>query len=360
MSVLSKYLVTEFFRLLIICEGIFMAVYLMIDVTGGIDDFIKADAPKSLMFAYYGYKIPAIFVQMLPVATLTAVIILFSVMKKHNEIIALRACGANAWKITQPLIITSFFLSVGLFMFSETVVPHSSSAGNEIWRVDVKHETPGTFHGQNHIWYKGSDCIYWIKRFDIEKQRMIDPTLYFFDASFRLIKRVDGRLGVWKNNRWQIRDGITQTLEGGEEYNLRRFKTLDLKLPEKPDDFVRQEREPEEMGYGQLKRFAQELQDEGYDATRYFVEINIKLAFPFVVVIMTLVGAPIALWKKEMGPPVAVSIGIAACFAYLLILGLSRTLGFAGVLPPFLAAWLANALFLFLGIYLMIHMDRVN
>lgn len=360
MSMLSKYLVREFFKLLIICEGIFMAVYLMIDVTGGLDDFIKADAPKTLLFAYYGYKIPSILVQMLPVATLTAVIILFSVMKKHNEIIALRACGANAWKITLPLMITSLFLSAGLFLFSETVVPHTSSTSNEIWRVDVKNEAPGSFHGQNHIWYKGADCIYWIKRFDPKKERMIDPTLYFFDSHFRVIKRIDGRWGVWDHNRWSIKNGITQVLEKAGEYKLRRFKTLDLKLPERPEDFVRQEREPEEMGYGQLKRFAERLRAEGYDATRYFVEIHIKMAFPFVVLIMTLVGAPIALWKKEMGAPVAVSIGIAVCFAYLLILGLSRTLGFAGVLPPFLSAWLANAIFLFLGIYLMIHLDRVN
>jgi len=60
MSMLSKYLVREFCKLLIICEGIFMAVYLMIDVTGGLDDFIKAEAPKTLLFAYYGYKIPSI------------------------------------------------------------------------------------------------------------------------------------------------------------------------------------------------------------------------------------------------------------------------------------------------------------
>nr|MBC8456837.1 LptF/LptG family permease [Deltaproteobacteria bacterium] len=86
--------------------------------------------------------------------------------------------------------------------------------------------------------------------------------------------------------------------------------------------------------------------------------INIKIAFPFVILIMALIGIPVALWKKDMGTPVAVSLGIVLCFAYLLILGLSRTLGFAGILPPLLSAWFANSLFLFLGIYLMIHVNR--
>ena len=358
MGILTRYHIREFFKLLIICQMVFIAIYLMIDFAGGIDDFIKAHAPKSVMFSYFLYKIPAICVQMLPAATLTTVIIMFSLMKRNNEITALKASGANVWKISQSVIITSFFLSIALFLFSETIVPITSSRSNEIWRVEVKKETPGRFHGQNHIWYKGDNGIYWMRQFDNDKMMMIEPAFYFFDPTFRLIRRIDARFGIWKNGAWQLRDGITQDREADGGYNLARFKQLELKLPEGPKDFVRQEIEPEEMGYQQLKRFAERLRAEGYDATRYFVDINIKIAFPFVILILALIGVPVALWRKGMGTPVAVSIGITLCFIYLLILGLSRTLGFAGILPPIFSAWLANSLFLFLGIYLMINVNR--
>jgi lipopolysaccharide export system permease protein len=165
-------------------------------------------------------------------------------------------------------------------------------------------------------------------------------------------------LGIWKNNAWQIQNGIVQNREKDGSYDLHKFENLRVTLEENPEDFVREKVEPEEMGYVQLERFALRLKLEGYDATRYFVELNIKIAFPFIVFIMTLIGIPIALWKRGMGTPVAVSIGISLCFIYLLILGLSRTLGFAGILPPVFAAWLANSIFLFLGVYLMIHANR--
>ena len=358
MGVLARYLIKEFFKLLVICQLIFIAIYLMIDFAGGIDDFIKANSPKSVMFSYFAYKIPSIAVQMLPAATLTTVIIMFSLMKRNNEITSLKACGANVWKISQPVIITALFLSVALFLFSEAIVPLTSSKANDIWRIDVKKEKQGRFHGRNHIWHKGDNSIYWIKQFDNHKMIMWEPTLYFFDSSFRLIKRIDARSGIWKDGTWQIRNGITQDLEKDGGYNMSRFKQLELRLPERPEDFVREEKEPEEMGYQQLKRFAERLRAEGYDATKYFVDINIKIAFPFVILIMALIGIPVALWKKEMSTPVAVSLGIVLCFAYLLILGLSRTLGFAGILPPLLSAWLANSLFLFLGIYLMINVNQ--
>ena len=85
MHVLAQYLLREFFKLLIICLTVFVAIYLMIDFASGIDDFIKAAATRGVMIAYFLYKIPAISTQMLPVATLTTVIIMFSLMKRNKE-----------------------------------------------------------------------------------------------------------------------------------------------------------------------------------------------------------------------------------------------------------------------------------
>ncbi len=56
MNILSKYFAKEFLKLVILCQIIFISLYLMIDLTGGLDDFMKAHAPVYLMFAYYGCK----------------------------------------------------------------------------------------------------------------------------------------------------------------------------------------------------------------------------------------------------------------------------------------------------------------
>ena len=357
MSILPKYLCKEFFKILIPCLLIFVVIYLVIHFIGRYDNFAEAHVPISRMLPFLMYQIPYIIVQMLPPASLIAVIIMFSLMEKNNEIMALKACGISVLKIAQPVIIASLVLSFVLFLFSEFIVPFASAESNKIWRNEVRRQKPGSFHGATHLWYKGSDCIYWIRHFDNEKAVMSDPVFYFFDQSFRLVKKIDGRSGLWKNSMWEITDGTILELADDSSYRMSRFKRTDLNLPETPETFVQEEVKPEEMGYWRLRRFAERVRREGYDATRYFVDLDIKISFPFVVFFMALIGTPIALAKRRGGTPVAVSIGILLCFIYLLVFGVSRSLGYAGILPHLLSAWLANGVFFFLGIYLMMKVD---
>jgi lipopolysaccharide export system permease protein len=358
MRILGKYLCKEFFKLLVLCLVFFILIFQFISFVGGVDNFIEANVPMTRMVVYHLYETPFIVVQMLPPASLIAVIIMFSLMRKNNEIIALKSSGISVWKISQPILITALVLSIILFLFSEIVVPYTSSRSKAIYRIEVDKKDPLHYYGQQHIWYKGEECIYWIRGFDNREKIMKDPTLYFLDDSFRLLKRIDGRQGIWKNGTWAIKDGIILERESGGDYRVKRFDQIELSLPETPEAFVREEREPEEMSYWQLKRFAEKVSSEGYDATRHFVDLNVKLSFPFVVIALVLIGTPIALWRRKGGTPLAVFIGLLLCFVYLLALGVSRSLGLAGILPPLLSAWLANVLFFFLGLYLMQHVSR--
>jgi lipopolysaccharide export system permease protein len=358
MNTLTKYFYKEFSKLLVVCLFILVSMFIMVDLIERVDNLIEANVPRNIMVSYFAYKLPFILVQMLPPATLIAVIIMFSLMKKNNEITALMTSGVNVLKFSRPVIIASIPLAIGLFIFSEIIVPFTSSKSNEIWRVHVNKQAPDRSYARDHVWYKGANAIYWIRHFDNKKMVMTDPILYFFDSSFRLVKRIDARLGIWRGDKWEFREGLLlQALDDGD-YRSTPFERMDLKLPEAPGIFVREAKGPEEMSYWQLRRFANRVRQEGYDATRYFVDLNIKLSFPFIVLIMVLIGIPIALRQKKGGITVALASGVALCFMYLLVLGVSRSLGFAGFLPSILSAWLANGVFFFLGIYLMMNVNR--
>ncbi len=318
---------------------------------------MEAHVANRDMFIYFIYKTPYISVQMTPVATLLSVILMFCYMNKNNEIIALKASGMSIVRISFPVICASLILTIAVFFVSELIVPYTSTRSQNIWISEVKKNKHKRLYGRSHIWYKGKDSIYWIRYFDDKKMIMHGPVFYFFDNSFHLLKRIQAKNAVWSDKGWILNQVTVQTLMANGNYDMKTFAKIRGNIPETPKSFLRSVIRPEEMSYWQLKKFADSIQKEGYSATRYLVDMNIKLAFPVVCLIMTLIGIPLALGINKGGTPLSVTIGIGASFLYLITLGSSRALGIMGAIPVWLSAWMANIFFFLLAIYLIIQLD---
>jgi lipopolysaccharide export system permease protein len=359
MKVLTKYISKEFVKLQIFCLVMFVFLFLMIDF---VQNFVQHKGARALVIvSYFLYKLPYIIVQMVPVATLIAVIVLFRSMKNNREIMAVKACGINIISLAQTILVISLFISLFTFVFSESIVPYASSKSNEIWDVQVieKDSADSTkFYGSDQIWYKTADAIYWIKHFDSAKNVMEDPTIYIFNNDFKLVKRIDAKRGIWGDGVWKFENGFTQELQSDGEYATETFDARVMNIPETPDTFRKKLKQPVEMSYRQLKKYSDDVKNDGYDNTGYRVEMSVKIAFPLISLVLALLGIPIALELKFGGIPLAVAAGIGLSFLYLVVLSISKALGLSMILPPFLAAWTANLLFIFTGIYLMMGIER--
>jgi lipopolysaccharide export system permease protein len=359
MKVLTKYITREFIKLQVLCQIIFIFLFLMIDFVQKLDNFIEAEVTGvGIMALYFLYKIPYIMVQMIPVATLISVIVLFRIMKNNREITALKACGINIVSLAQVVITISIFISIFAFLFSESVVPYTSSRSNEIWDIKVKKQNVTRSYGVE--WYKSSeaDAIYWIKHFDNSGTIMQDPTFHFFDKNFKVIKRVEAKNARWQNGKWVAEDGIVQERQPDGEYKTSRFVNMIVPIPETPEDFRKIKKQAEEMSYSQLKELAELVKSEGYNNSGYLVDLGVKIAFPFISLVLTLLGIPIALELKTGGLPLAIAVGVGMSFLYYVILSISSSLGHSGVFPPFFAAWTANLLFIFAGMHLMMTLEQ--
>ena len=358
MKVLQKYICKEFIGLFILCLFIFLSLFLVIDFVQKIDNFAEAGVSKVVILSYFFYKTPYITVNMIPVSTLISVIVVLFLMKKNNEIMAMKACGLDILDLSKSIIIISLLISIFTFLLSELVVPYASSKSNELWDIEVENQDPARFYGSSQIWYKSSDAIYWIRHFDSSREVMEDATFYFFDKDFRLVKKIDAKRGVWMDGVWKIEEGVMQVIQDNGDYRLSKFSDLLLEISETPETFVRKIKEPEDMSYQQLKRYAETVRNEGYDNTAYLVDMDLKLAFPLISLVLALMGIPIALELKIGGMPLAIAVGVGLCFLYMFSMAFSRSLGLSGILPPFFAAWTANLIFILFGLYLIMDLRR--
>jgi lipopolysaccharide export system permease protein len=343
----------------LLCLGIFVFLFLLVDLMAKLYDFNEAGVAPNLIIRYFIYTIPMIVKQMLPVAILMGTQLTFGFFSKNNQLIAFKSSGINMIRLSFPIILLSLASTVFLLILGEIMVPFTQARAQEIWNYQVKKIEPRAVLLQEKIWYKGEQAIYSFQNFNFKDQSGGGVTLYFFDSKFTLLSRLDAEKVIWNNGVWIFKKGLSQSFQPDGSYVSAPFIEKTFRLQETPEDFRYQEKSSEEMTYPELKVNIQKIQREGYDATRYIVEKHVRLAFPVVCLIMALFGISLAL-RKEKGIGIAQGIvgSLLVAFIYWIIFGFSRSLGLNGIFPPLWAAWSSDILFIFLGGYLLLNIRQ--
>jgi lipopolysaccharide export LptBFGC system permease protein LptF len=108
------------------------------------------------------------------------------------------------------------------------------------------------------------------------------------------------------------------------------------------------------MTVSQLREFIAELSASGLNAVPLAVELQRKLAFPFVTLVMTLLAVPFGVTTGRRGTLYGIGLGIVLALSYWIISSAFVAIGRGGILPPFLAGWSPNILALGLAGYLLL------
>jgi lipopolysaccharide export system permease protein len=356
MRVISRYIIFELIKIIAICIGVVIALYLVIDFFERIDDFLEAKLPLSLALQYFLLKLPLIVQQGIPMGVLMGTLITLGLMARSNELLALKAGGVSPALVVGPILTLSLLLSLTDFTLAEYLVPLTSSRANYIWNVKVRNRPVPSSFFQEKIWYKGDQALYNIRVLHPKRQLLEGVTIHMFDRSFHVLKRIDARRGEWDGQTWVFSDGILINRTAGGGYSMERFQRRRFQLKELPQDFQHLEKAPEEMTLGELGRYVTKIKSEGYDATRYQVDFHAKIAFPFTSFIMALMGIGVAFYQgKHGGIAVGVAVSVALAFIYLFIFQFVLRIGYTGNLQPLLAAWIPNTFFGIASIFLFVH-----
>ena len=126
MRILDRYLIRSFLSALIYCLAVFLILFVIIDLFSNLDEFLKHGVSMGIVLSYYAYFIPAILVQVIPIACLVSVLFVIGNLSRHNEIIALKASGISAFHILLPYFFAGILISFGVLLIDELIVPQSS------------------------------------------------------------------------------------------------------------------------------------------------------------------------------------------------------------------------------------------
>ena len=99
------------------------------------------------------------------------------------------------------------------------------------------------------------------------------------------------------------------------------------------------------MTYLELDQYIRELQLGGFEVDHLRTDLQAKIAFPLVSLIMVILGVPFAISIGKKGALYGVALGVLLGIVYWGAFGIFGVLGSNGLLAPVLAAWGPNLLF---------------
>lgn len=347
MKILDRYILNEFVKMFLLILASLVALYLIVDFFERIRMFLSKNASMGQMASYFLLTIPMILSQMIPVAVLLGSLMSFGILSKNSEITAIKANGLSLYRLSLPVIVASSVICIAAFLLSEFVTPHTNQKAKYVKLVEIQKKGQMGSFKQNEIWYRGEQGIYNFSMFDPHTHTLRGIRIHFFEhnspGSMRLSQRIDAKEAVWANDRWEFRDLIITTFSRDGIPSIKRVASRTIPLSEEPSDFMVVQKDTEEMGLLELRRYTKKMRSEGYDTVRYQTDMHGKIAFPLVSIILAILGISFSL-KSERSGGIAQSIGLGIVigFSYWIVFAFAVSLGRAGTLPPVIAGWAAN------------------
>lgn len=358
MIIINKYIAKEIVKFFMFILSIIIFIFIAVDYLGTMAVFLDAGISLVRALVYVLLRIPYIATHLLPVSLILSILIVFSLMNKNNELVVLKSSGISMYALLKPVILLGFLASILLVVLSESIVPITIAKAHhmdryEIWKKSILAEK------ETNIWIKGNRLISHIDSYYPENKTIFGISKNFFDKEFSLIKRIDAEKGRFEEGKWHLYDIMEQKLDKktGQyviTFHEERVENMDFS----PDDLKKEVKKSEEMNFRELYSHIKKIEAEGYDATIYRVDLYAKTAFPLVCVIMGISGLGVAVYgNKHKNLPVSIGYGLAVVFSYWIVYSFCLSLGYGERLPPLVAAWITNLVYICIGALLLLNAE---
>ncbi len=351
-----------YFVLLLVSFVLMMHVYTFFEL---LSDIVKNHIAMTRVVTYLVFLTPELIYELAPLSVLVAVLITFGILTKHNEITAFKASGVSLYRLAIPVLGAAILLSGGLFAFDHYYVPGANRKQDAI-RKEIKGKPVQTYLHPERQWVfaPGSNDnprIYYYKYLEPAQKVMVGAQVFELDPSnFRVRRHIAAEKVRWEPalGAWIFENGWSRDFTGRQErfFNFTGQATMFRELNERPDYFLQEVLQDQQMNFQQLAAYIRDLQRSGIDTITLQVRFYRKFAVPLFALVMALISVPFAFLVGNRGAMAGVGISFGIAIAYMAISLLFEQLGDVNLLPAALAAWSPDALFAMAGMYFFTRM----
>jgi LPS export ABC transporter permease LptF/LPS export ABC transporter permease LptG len=361
--ILDDYVLREFLTTFVLVLVSFVMLFLVFTLFELLGDIIRNQTPLVTVGEYLINLTPSMVYLITPLAVLVAVLVTFGVLTRTNELTAMKATGISIYRVIVPVLLIAGVLAVALFLFDQSYLP-GANRRQEALRSIIKGKPAQTFLRPGQQWIFGLQQpgkpgrIFYYQFFDSDHDRFANIWVYEFDPeNFHISRSIYASSAHWEPqlNEWIFEQGWDRSFSGETLSSYSPFRVASFpEIVERPQYFKTEVLQSQEMSFGELRRYIAGLRQSGFDTKRLSVQLNKKLAFPTITLVMAILAVPFALSMGKRGSLTGIAAAIGLAVAYWAIEGTFEAFGNVNLLPALLAAWSPDLLFALLGGYLLL------
>ena len=353
LKILDWYIIKKFLGTYIFAIALIISIAVVFDINENIDDFIKYKAPlKAIVFDYYLNFIPYYSNLFSPLFVFIAVIFFTSKLAENSEIIAMFSTGMSFKRLMVPYMISAAMISIVTYVLNTEVIPKGSVTRLKFEKVYKKKRSVD--YVRNIQLEVDTGVIAYMERYEDYNKTGYRFSLDKFEKH-KLVSHLTARRITYDTtavHRWIIKDYMIREMKGMRE-TIRQGEKLDSVINMEPQDFLITRGQQETMTSPALKRYIENQKQRGFANIKIFeVEYYRRIATSFAAFILTAIGMALSSRKVKGGMGLHLGIGLGLSFSYILFQTISSTFAINGNMPPLLAVWIPNILYLFIAVYL--------
>ncbi|HEY6005105.1 MAG TPA: LptF/LptG family permease [Anaeromyxobacter sp.] len=330
-----------------------VAIYLAVDF---VDNSSAFGGPGWIpaVLELYANKAAVVARMVAPASMILGSAIAVSTFRRTREYTALRAMGLGPWRLAVPVLVVTLGLGIAMVVLHDVVGVRAEERADEI--ASLRFGRGGDerryleARAPKH-WFRGADGrrIYNL-RGHLSDGGFERVTVLEVDPGFHLHRRIDAVRMHPAGGEWLLEDVEDRTFLPDGNVSLETAKARRYRFDEPPEAFSIVPGRPSQMRWTTLLRQIAVRRALGLPVNEFLLERYNRLAYPFAGVAGALVAVALALRRNRKGhisSALVESVGVSLLFWGAQ--GVSWALGLSGQVPPWIAAWAPNVVFLAAG-----------
>lgn len=350
-----RYIIREIASLFLLGIVIFTLILLLGRLLKLTELVVSRGVSLSIVASMVGYLLPSFLVFTIPMAFLLAVLLAFGRLSSDNEIVVLKACGISLTQLMPPVFVCAVIASVFAVGTGVYGVPWGNSSFKQLSYQVLKQNALSTIC-EKVFWDDIPGIVMYSEHYDDQCLELKGVVIH------------DGRnpaqpMTIFAKNGYVatagaqsikivLKDGSIHSAGKEGAYRLIHFGeyTMSIGSPGTAKGFPLNETD---MSISELNRLIARPVAGAPSRNKLLSELHSRFAFPFASIVFAVVALPLGIQNRRSGKSAGFTLSIAILLVYYLLMSLMRTLGEQGAVPPVVAMWIPNVVFLSLGCYLL-------